>query len=90
MATWTMSEARRRFRELLDRATAGDPTMITRRGEVTAVVIGPQDFQRLRTGNGTFVDALDRFRATIDVADLRGPDAWDDLRDRSPGRPVDL
>ncbi|CAN5306265.1 hypothetical protein BH20ACT9_BH20ACT9_16930 [soil metagenome] len=89
MTTWTMSEARQRFRELLDRAGSGQPIRITRHGEVTAVVVAPRDFERLRIEAGAFAEALRRFRATTDVADLPG-DELEGLRDPAPGRPVTL
>lgn len=89
MITWTMTQARRRFRELLDRAEDGRPTRITRRGEVAAVVVAPRDFERLRTGVGTFAEALRRFRASTEPEDLLDGEL-DGLRDPAPGRPIDL
>lgn len=89
VTTWTMSEARQRFRELLDRASSGRPTGITRRGEVTAVVVAPRDFQRLVAGTGTFTAALRQFRASTDTAVLLS-DELDGLRETTAGRPVDL
>lgn len=87
--TWTMTEARRRFRELLDRADRGKPTRITRRGQVAAVVVAPDDFQRLRTDTGTFTSSLRHFREATNTADLVD-DELDGLRDMSQGRPVEL
>ncbi len=89
MTTWTMSEARQRFRELLDRADSGRPTLITRHGEVTAVVVAPRDFDRLQADSATFTDALRRFRANTDTA-LLLDDELDGLRDHGPGRSVEL
>lgn len=89
MTTWTMTEARRRFRELLERAGSGRATQITRRGRLAAVVVAPHDFERLQAGTVTFAEALRRFRTTADTTDLVG-DELEGLRDRSPGRSVDL
>ena len=82
MTTWTMSEARQRFRELLDRAGSGLPTRITRHGRVVAVVVAP-------TSSGCFTQALRRFRASTDTAGLLSEEL-DSLRDATPGRPVEL
>lgn len=89
MTTWTMSEARQRFRELLDRVGSGESFQITRRGEVTAVVIAPRDFARLQARGRGFAEALRHFHATTDAADLLD-DELDGLRDADPGRPVAL
>jgi len=89
MTTWTMSEARQRFRELLDRAGSGLPTRITRRGQVIAVVVAPRDFERLQAETSSFTEALRRFRASTDTAGLLGEEL-DSLRDATPGRPVEL
>lgn len=89
MTTWTMTEARQRFRELLDRAGRGQPIRITRRGEVAAVVVAPQDFDRLQNDTETFPMALRRFRAVTDADDLLD-DELEQLRDPAPGRQVEL
>lgn len=89
MTTWTMSDARQHFRELLDRAAGGHPIRISRRGEVTAVVVAPRDFERLQIADEGFAEALRHFRATTDVADLLD-DELEELRDPAPGRPVTL
>jgi prevent-host-death family protein len=89
MTTWTMSEARQRFRELLDRAGSGQPIQITRHGEVSAVVIAPRDFERLQTVADGFGAALRRFRAEADASDLLD-DELEGLRDPAPGRRVEL
>lgn len=87
--TWTMAEARRRFRELLDRAARGEPVRISRRGQIAAVVIGPRDFERLERDLGGFADAVRRFRASVDANELLDDDL-EGLRDRTPARPVRL
>jgi prevent-host-death family protein len=89
VTTWTMSEARQRFRELLDRASSGQPVQITRYGEVAAVIIAREDFERLQQTAEEFPAALRRFRATIEAEDLFD-DELDGLRDRGSGRPVTL
>jgi prevent-host-death family protein len=89
VTTWTMSEARQRFRELLDRAASGQPVQITRRGEVAAVIIGREDFERLQHAGDAFPAALRRFRASVEADDLID-DELEGLRDRGPGRSVAL
>jgi antitoxin Phd len=45
--TWPLQDAKNRLSELVDRAKAGVPQIITRRGEQVVVVVGIEDFEKI-------------------------------------------
>jgi prevent-host-death family protein len=51
--TWTVAEAKARFSEIIDRALAGGPQIVTRRGRPAVIVISAEEWQRKtkRIGN---------------------------------------
>lgn len=79
-----MAEARRRFREILDRVEAGETVEISRRGEVVAMVTPPVPEQRRQE---SFAEWLTRWRAESGVDEWPDDDPFADVRDPSPGRP---
>lgn len=79
-----VAEARRRFKEILDRVEAGETVEISRRGEIVAVVAPPGPEQRREE---TFVDWLLRWRAEAGVDDWPDDDPFANVRDPSPGPP---
>jgi prevent-host-death family protein len=82
---WQMQEAKARFGELVRKAAAEGPQIVTYRGAETAVVLSIEEFRRLEAARPSFVDHL-----------LGAPKLDDDLvdliNDRSldTGRDVDL
>ncbi len=84
----SVAEARRRFRELLDRLAEGDVIEIARRGKPAAVLLAPREYRRLVGEEGAFLaGAVSAFRHSVDDQDLLD-EALDDLRDPAPGRGV--
>lgn len=63
---WQLQEAKNQFSRVVQKARTEGPQVVTLRGEQTAVVLSIEDYNALRSGRPTFVDAL-----------LGGP-AWDD------------
>lgn len=51
--TWTVAEAKAKLSEVIERAEAGGPQTITRRGRTAVVVVSADEWQRKtrRTGN---------------------------------------
>ncbi|MGH3566750.1 MAG: type II toxin-antitoxin system Phd/YefM family antitoxin [Pseudonocardia sp.] len=78
-----VAEARRRFREILDRVDAGEVVEISRRGEVVATIASPSP---RRPSGESFGEALHRWREAWKVDDWPEDDPFADVRDRSPGR----
>jgi prevent-host-death family protein len=78
---WQLQMAKQRFSEVVDRALAEGPQIVTRRGREVAVVLGMDEYRRLRDGEPDFKRFL-----------LEGP-SFDDLElERSPdtGREIDF
>jgi prevent-host-death family protein len=92
MASYSIAEARKRLPELVDEALDGEPATITRRGRDVAVVLSLADYERLKRGKRTFREAYAAYRAEFPEGVLDeddpplGPEFWNSLRDRSPGR----
>jgi prevent-host-death family protein len=82
---WQMQEAKARFGELVRKAAAEGPQIVTYRGSDTAVVLSIEEFRRLEAARPSFVEHL-----------LGGPRLDDEtvefINDRSPdpGRDIDL
>jgi prevent-host-death family protein len=54
--TWTITEAKANFKEVIDRAISVGPQTITRRGRASAVVVAAQEWQRRTERIGTLAD----------------------------------
>lgn len=82
---WQMQEAKARFGELVRKAAAEGPQIVTYRGSDTAVVLSIKEFRRLEAARPSFVEHL-----------LSGPKLDDETielindRSRDPGRDIDL
>jgi prevent-host-death family protein len=77
--SWQLQEAKARFSEVVQRARAEGPQIVTLRGERAAVVLSAAEYDRLTAGEPDFVEAL-----------LGGP-AWDaDMLDAVGDRARDL
>jgi prevent-host-death family protein len=88
---YSVAEARKLLPKLLHDVEGGQPIEITRRGSAVAVVLSLTDYERLAGSAAGFADAYATWRHKVDDADLELPDDYfDGLRDRSPGREVDL
>lgn len=47
MKSWKLEEARNRFSEVVRRAMADEPQLVTRHGREAAVVLGVEEYRRL-------------------------------------------
>jgi prevent-host-death family protein len=80
--TWPLQDAKNRLSELVDRAKAGVPQIITRRGRKEAVVVGIEEYRKLSAREQDLVSFL-RSSPLVGV-DLQIE------RDDDPGREVVL
>ena len=79
---WQLQTAKQKFSELVDRALAEGPQVVTRRGQEVVVVVGIDEYRRLRGPKRDFKQFL-----------TEGPPYFDDLeieRSTEPWRPVEL
>lgn len=82
---WQLQDAKNQFSKVVQKARNEGPQEITVRGERAAVVLSAHDYDALRAGRPTLVDAL-----------LNGP-VWDDAladavdnRAKMPSRDADF
>lgn len=78
-----VAQARERFKEMLDRVSAGEVVEVTRRGEVVAVIAPPP---ANRGVDESFLDAVQAWRTTWNVESWTDDDPFGDVRDRGNGR----
>lgn len=78
---WQVQDAKQHFSEVIRAAAAGEPQVVTKRGEEVAVVIDIAEYRRLRGESVDFVDFL-----------LTGPvaDSFDVDRSGELPRDIDL
>jgi len=88
---YSVADARKHLPELLDQVEGGRTIEITRRGAPVAVVLPVAEYRRVHGGMAPFKRALGVWRARFSDADRDLPDNFfDELRERSGGRDVDL
>ena len=87
---YSISEARDRLPGLVHDVEAGTPVELTRRGKPVAVLTSVDEYRRLSSRREGFWTATERWRASVDPADLEGEDPFADVRDKSPGREIDF
>jgi len=84
MATWTMTAARAHLSEVLRQARKAGPQRITVRGQDAAVILSPEDYERL-TRPTPSTNWVDRLRAAMgsdldfDIEFERNPDTGRDF-----------
>jgi prevent-host-death family protein len=82
---WQMQDAKAKFGEVVRRAAAEGPQIVTYRGADAAVVLSIDDFRRMQESRPSFVDHL--------LAQPKWDDEIIDLindRSRDTGRDIDL
>ena len=82
---YSIAEARDRLPGIVHDVEAGTPVELTRRGKPVAVLMSVDEYRRLSSGREGFWSAIERWRASVDPADLEGDDPFADVRDRSLG-----
>ena len=88
---YSVADARKHLPELLDHVEGGRTVEITRRGSPVAVVLPVAEYRRTHGRAAPFERALAVWRARFTEADRDLPDGFfDELRERSGGRDVDL
>ncbi|MDX2222232.1 MAG: type II toxin-antitoxin system Phd/YefM family antitoxin [Rhodospirillaceae bacterium] len=86
---WALQDAKNNFSEVVRRAEAEGPQVITRHGRDAAVVISPEQFQPRAAPAKSLLEAL-RDSPLAEFLE-ENPDIFDDIRDRSDtGRDIKL
>lgn len=88
---YSIAEAKNRLTKLVHSAEQGTPVELTRHGKSVAVLVSLADYRRLAGGRRDFWQACEAFREREQVAKLAiDPALFEDARDNSPGREVEL
>lgn len=86
MRRWKLEDAKNRFSELVRRAEAHDPQLVTRNGREVVVVLSVEDYARLTAGSESLVD----FLRDSPLAEALREEAFDLERDHDLGRDLNL
>ena len=72
--TWKVQDAKARFSEMLETCVAEGPQLVSKRGEVTAVLVPIKEWERLQAGKKPTLKELllsdDYFRGDIEIPPL--------------------
>lgn len=87
---YSISDARNNLPNIVREVEGGPFVELTRRGQPVAVLVSIKEFRRLQSPKRDFWEALQEFWAKYDLSDLDIDEIYRDVRDRSPGREVEL
>ncbi len=85
MRSWKLEEAKNQFSEVVRRAVAHEPQLVTRNGRAAVVVMSAEDYERMTAGRGTVT-----FLRESPLADAFASGELDLTRSGDPGRDVEL
>jgi prevent-host-death family protein len=90
--TYSIEQAQNHLADIVSEVEQGQTVEITRSGKRIAVVISDDQYNQLTQSNQPdFWQELQKFRQNFDLEELDiGSDVFEGIRDRSPGREVDL
>jgi prevent-host-death family protein len=86
--TYSIAEARDHFTELVRAVEEENTIQLTRRGKLVAILLSPDEYDRLQDKRVGFWDAYTEFRRHLDqqALDLAPDEVFADVRDQTPGR----
>ncbi len=87
---YPISEAKDHLSRLVRTAERDGAVEITRRGRPVAMLVSIEEYERLHGRRVGFWQALEAFRRIAGNEMEVGDEVFRDLRDRSPGRRVDM
>lgn len=92
MTQYSIAQARDQLAKIIHDAESGTPIEITRRGKRVAMLLSAEEYDRISTPKTDFWDSLVQFRNELEREqfDLDPGEVFKDVRDRSPGREVEL
>lgn len=84
----SIAEAKDQLARLVHEVEEGAPIEITRRGRPVAVLVAKGEYERLSLEAPSFLEALHAFRDEVELEKGWAEEAFEGVRDRSPGREV--
>lgn len=87
----SIAEARHNLAALVHELDKKPVIELTRRGKPVAMLVSIREYNRLRSPQTDFWESFIAFRKRVNLAELDiDPSIWENVRDSSPGREVDL
>jgi len=89
---YSIAQARDHLTQLVHTVEQGSSIAITRRGKRVAVIVSAAEYDRLAAPKSDFWTSLVNFRERLvqDSVDINPDEVFQDVRDRSLGREVNL
>ncbi len=87
---YSIAEAKNHFPRLVHAVEREGAVEITRRGRPVAMLVSMEEYGRMHDRRVGFWQALEAFRRVAGNDMELGDEVFRDLRDRSPGRRVDM
>jgi prevent-host-death family protein len=88
---YTIVDAKNKLPALIHSAESGQEIKLTRHGKTVAVLLSIKDYERMKRKREGYWQALNSFRSRFEKEHvLIGSEEFDGLRDKSPGREVEL
>ena len=87
----SLAQAREQLPAVVRDVARLGPVELTDEGEPVAVIVASDEYRRLAGSRPSTWDAYEKFRADVDLEELGIDDSFlDGVRDRSPGREIEL
>lgn len=83
---YSIAEARENLAHVIQEAEQGLPVRLTRRGRPVAVLLSLDEYERLCQKRRSFWEAYQEFRKEYENDEIETADAFEGIRDSSPGR----
>lgn len=87
---YSIAEARHNLAAIVHELEHQPLVELTRRGEPVAVLLALEEYRRLKRQSGDFWSAYTAFCADQPAVEATNAEPFADVRDRSPGRAIDL
>jgi prevent-host-death family protein len=88
---YTIADAKNKLPSLIHSVETGQEVKLTRHGKPVAVLLSIRDYERLSRKRRGYWEALSSFRSLLEREHvLIGSEDFESLRDKSPGREVEL
>jgi cellobiose PTS system EIIB component len=92
MTQYSIEQVQTQLNEIIQAVEQGEAIEITRQGTQVAILLSPDEYTYAKKEKSGFGAALEKFRRELvaEGIDLDPDEVFKDVRDRSPGREVNL
>ncbi|MDK3157814.1 type II toxin-antitoxin system prevent-host-death family antitoxin [Kamptonema cortianum] len=90
MQQYSIEQVQNNLKEIVHAVEQGTPVEIVQSGKRVAVLLSPNQYDRLNYSTSGFWESLQAFRQQVNLAELNLDEIFEGVRDVSPGREVNL